>query len=70
MEVHLEDFNVTGFLPARAIGDRTHVKGSTITITRGKRTLSFTEGYSIAVVIEDVDFIRLQVLFGLAQGAA
>jgi len=70
MEVHLEDFNVTGFLPARAIGDRTHVKGSTITITSGKRTLSFTEGYSIAVVIEDVDFIRLQVLFGLAQGPA
>lgn len=66
LELHLEQYNVSGFLPARSLGDRPKVKGSTLTIQVGKRVLSFTEGYPIAVLIKDVDFIRLQVIFDLA----
>lgn len=66
MEIELTAFNVTAFVPARAIGDRPILKGANLTVRVGKRTLSFTEGYPIAVVIKDVDFIRLQVLLDLA----
>ena len=66
MEVHLVAFNVTGFLPARAIGDRPKVEGSTLTVSSGKRVLSFTEGFPIAVTVKDVDFLRLQVMLQLA----
>jgi ribonuclease R len=65
MEVLLSDFNVTGFLPAHAIGDRPKVQGPTLTITVGRRALSFSEGYAIAVQVKDVDFIRLQVILEL-----
>lgn len=65
IEVQLTAFNVRGFLPARSIGDRVRVEGSTISIGRGKRVLSFSEGYAIAVVIKDVDFLRLQVMLEL-----
>ena len=60
------DFNITGFLPARAIGDKVEVKGPTIVIKIGKRALSFTEGHPIAVRVKDVDFVRLQVMLELA----
>ncbi|MFT5049086.1 MAG: ribonuclease R [Chlamydiales bacterium] len=66
IEVHLIDFNVSGFVPARAIGDRPILKGPTLTIQAGKRMLSFTEGYPIAVVVKDVDFVRLQVILEVA----
>ena len=66
LELHLTEYNVSGFLPARSMGDRPKVKGATLTVQVGKRVLSFTEGYPIAVVIKDVDFIRLQVIFNLA----
>jgi ribonuclease R len=65
MEVLLSDFNVTGFLPAHAIGDRPKVQGPTLTITVGRRALSFSEGYAVAVQVKDVDFIRLQVILEL-----
>jgi ribonuclease R len=65
LEVLLTEFNVRGFLPARSIGDRVKVEGSTITIGRGKRVLSFSEGYAIAVQVKDVDFLRLQVMLEL-----
>ncbi len=65
MDVTLTDYNVRGFLPAKSIGDRVQVEGSTIKITRGKRVFSFNEGYTIAVRIKDVDFIRLQVMLEL-----
>jgi ribonuclease R len=66
LEVRLDDFNVTGFLPVRSMGERPKVQGSTLTLRAGKRVLSFTEGYPITVLLKDVDFIRLQVLFVLA----
>jgi ribonuclease R len=62
MEVLLTDFNVTGFVPARAIGDRPEVKGATLTVRQGRRNLSFTEGYPVKVTVKDVDFIKLQVM--------
>ncbi len=66
MEVEIGELNVSGFLPARAIGDRPRVEGSTLKIFVGKKVLSFTEGYVVAVQVKDVDFIRLQVMFELA----
>lgn len=62
LELLLGDLNVTGFLPARDIGDRPKVDGPTLTVQRGRRTLSFTEGHPVAVRIKDVDFLRLQVI--------
>lgn len=66
LEVKLGRFNVTGFLPTRAIGDKAEVKGPHITIKAGKRSLSFTEGHPVAVRIKDVDFVKLQVMLELA----
>jgi ribonuclease R len=66
IEVKLLDFNVTGFLPSRAIGDKVTIKGATIQIRASKRLFSFTEGHPIAVKIKDVDFLKLQVLLELA----
>ena len=65
LEVLLTDFNVTGFLPARAIGDKVEVKGATITIRTGRRQRSFSEGYEISVRLKDVDFMRLQLMLEL-----
>ncbi|MCP3917967.1 MAG: RNB domain-containing ribonuclease [bacterium] len=62
LEIELTAFNVTAFLPARALGDRPKAEGATLTVSAGKRMLSFTEGYPISVKIKDVDFIRLQVM--------
>jgi ribonuclease R len=66
MEVMLTDYNVTAFLPTRAIGQRGTVKGPTLTIGVGRGHRSFTEGYAIAVRLVDVDFLRLQLLLELA----
>ncbi|MCB9916334.1 MAG: VacB/RNase II family 3'-5' exoribonuclease [Planctomycetes bacterium] len=66
MEVHLDDYNVSAFLPTRAIGRRGEVKGPTLTIQVGRGHRSFTEGYPIAVVLREVDFLRLQLLLDLA----
>ena len=65
IEVFLSDFNVTGFLPSRTIGEKVEIKGPTINIKRGRTLLSFTEGYPIAVRLKDVDFIRLQLMLEL-----
>ncbi len=65
LEILLTDFNVTGFLPARSIGDKSVVKGATITIQTGRRQRSFSEGYEIAVRLKDVDFMRLQLMLEL-----
>ncbi|MBK8179022.1 MAG: RNB domain-containing ribonuclease [Planctomycetes bacterium] len=66
LELHLTAFNVNGFLPAKKIGDRVEVSGPTLQIRQGKKRLSFTEGYPIAVRLVDVDFLRLQLMFELA----
>ena len=65
LELYLTAFNVNGFLPAKKIGDRVEVSGATIKIRQGKKSLSFTEGYPIAVRLVDVDFLRLQLMFEL-----
>lgn len=65
LEVDIKELNVTGFLPARSLGDRPKVDGSTLKVHVGKRVLSFTEGYTVSVRVKDVDFLRLQVLFEL-----
>lgn len=66
MEVRLRPYNVGGFLPARSLGERSEIKGPTIVIKSGRKSLSFTEGHPIAVRVKDVDFIRLQVMLELA----
>ena len=60
--VHLDAFNVQGFVPARTIGDRAKLKGPTLTLFRGRTPRSFTEGYAVRVRIQDVDFVKLQVM--------
>jgi ribonuclease R len=64
--VDLVEYNVTGFLPSRTLGDRVKVEGPTITIGRGKNVRSFTEGHPVAVRLKDIDFERLQLLLELA----
>lgn len=66
LEVEIGELNVTGFIPARSIGDRPKCDGPTLKVSVGKRVLSFTEGYRISVRVKDVDFLRLQVMFELA----
>lgn len=66
LEVRLEDLNVTGFLPARSIGDRVEVKGSSITIRAGRTHRAFSEGHPISVRVKDVDFMKLSVFLELA----
>ena len=66
LEVDLSEFNVTGFLPRRVLGERAEVKGDTLIVRAGRRSLSFTEGHPIGVQVRDVDFLRLQVLLELA----
>jgi ribonuclease R len=66
IELHVPHFNITGFLPTRSIGEKPELKGPTLQIRAGRKLFSFTEGYSIDVCIQDVDFLRLQVLFELA----
>ncbi|HHI79100.1 MAG TPA: RNB domain-containing ribonuclease [Planctomycetes bacterium] len=65
LEIFLKDYNVSGFLPARSIGERPELKGPTLILRAGRRLFSFTEGYAIQVRIKGVDFLRLQVLFEL-----
>ncbi|MCA8961673.1 MAG: RNB domain-containing ribonuclease [Planctomycetes bacterium] len=66
LDIILDAFNVTGFLPYRKIGGRAEVTGPTVVIRAGKRHYSFTEGGDIRITIADVDFVRLQVLLELA----
>jgi ribonuclease R len=66
LEVLLQPFNVTGFLPSRSLGERVKVEGPTLVVHAGRRARSFSEGHPIAVRIKDVDFVRLQVMLELA----
>ena len=65
MEVRLLEANVSGFLPRSALGDRVQVKGSTLKVLAGRKSLSFSEGQSVRVRLREVDFIRLQLLLEL-----
>lgn len=65
IEVFIRKFNITGFLPSRTIGEKPELKGPTLQLRAGRKLFSFTEGYSIRVIIQSVDFLRLQVLLEL-----
>jgi len=65
LEVFLVDHNITGFVPMRELGDRPRLKGASLTVQAGRKSLSFSEGYPIRVRVKDIDFIRLQVLLHL-----
>ncbi|MEM7205395.1 MAG: ribonuclease R family protein [Planctomycetota bacterium] len=67
IEVRLPTFNISGFLPARSIGENAKVKGPTLQLSAGRRLFSFTEGHAIRVCIKEVDFLKLQVLLELAD---
>ncbi|MDP6929438.1 MAG: ribonuclease R [Planctomycetota bacterium] len=67
LEVRLPKFNISAFLPARAIGEHPKLKGPTLQLSAGKRLFSFTEGYSIRIRIKDVDFLKLQIMLELAD---
>ena len=66
LEVALEPYNVSGFLPARLLGERIEIKGPTLTARSGRTQRSFTEGYPIAVRLKDVDFMRLALMLEIA----
>ncbi len=66
IEVYLAEFNITGFLPSRSIGEKPVLKGPTLQLRAGRKLFSFTEGYNIQIRIQNVDFIKLQVLLELA----
>ena len=66
IEVHIGEFNISGFLPSRTIGERAEVKGPTLQLRAGRKLFSFTEGQSIDIRIKDVDFLRLQIFLELA----
>ncbi len=42
------------------------LKGATLQLRAGRKLFSFTEGSKIKVRIQNIDFLRLQVLFELA----
>ncbi|MEX1023924.1 MAG: ribonuclease R family protein [Planctomycetota bacterium] len=67
LEIELDAFGVKGFLPARKLGDRVKVEGPTLTVQTGRQHLSFSEGHPISILVQDVDFLRLQVLLELAK---
>jgi ribonuclease R len=66
MEVLMTEVNVAGFLPRSSLGDRVRVKGSTLVVEAGRRSLSFSEGQAAKVKLREVDFVRLQLLLELA----
>ncbi|MEM7163831.1 MAG: ribonuclease R family protein [Planctomycetota bacterium] len=67
LEIAVDQFNVTGFLPFRKIGGRVKIDGATATVTVRRRSFSFTEGGPMRITVSDVDFVRLQVIFDLAE---
>lgn len=66
IEVHIPRFNITGFLPSRAIGEKPVIKGPTLQLRAGRRLFSFTEGHRVKILIKDVDFLKLQVFLEIA----
>ncbi len=67
LEVRLPTFNISGFLPARTIGERSVLKGDTLQLRSGSRLYSFTEGYAVRVKVREIDFLKLQVVFELVD---
>ncbi len=67
MEIFLREHWVTGFLPARLFDGRKKVEGPKLTITSRRGSKVFNEGEVISIVVDSVDFVRLEVLLKLAD---
>ena len=67
MEIRLKDELVTGFLPARTLGSRVKLEGPRLMIQGRQGTRAFQEGDQVDIRIKDVDFVKLNVLFELAE---
>lgn len=65
LEVQLNDEYVTGFLPSSTLGGQARAEGPVLKVRAGRGTLVFREGDAIEVKVEDVDFVRLRVIFAL-----
>jgi ribonuclease R len=65
IEVFLSEHFVTGFIPAKSLDGRTKVDGPKMLVQsrRGSRVLE--EGGPVKVRVQDVDFVRLQVILEL-----
>ncbi|MEZ6196831.1 MAG: RNB domain-containing ribonuclease [Planctomycetota bacterium] len=67
-EIKYPDELVTGFVPARSIGERVEHDGVTLKISARRGFVKiFREGDVVEVVLKDVDFVRLRLLFELAS---
>ena len=68
LDVHLSQLNVRVFLPSRTMEGRPTVQDDTLTIASRRGTLSFSEGSTIRVQVDDIDWEKLQVNIKLAEG--
>lgn len=67
IEVFMKEHFTTGFIPARAMPGRKKVEGPRMTVQSRHGTRVFTEGEKIEILIQDVDFVRLQVILSLVD---
>ncbi len=66
-EIDIQELCVKGYLPARSIGRILKCDGPVITIQSRGGTKVFREGDQVEVLVKDVDFRRLQVVFALPE---
>ena len=65
-DVDLVDECIRGYLPSKTIGSHAVQEGPVLRIKTQKGTKVFREGDRVRVKVEQVDFVRLKVLFALA----
>jgi ribonuclease R len=69
LEIKYPDELVTGFLPAKSIGERIEHDGPKLKISSRRGFVRvFHEGDTIEVRLENVDFVRLRLIFELVLG--
>ncbi|MAG59060.1 MAG: hypothetical protein CMJ83_22460 [Planctomycetes bacterium] len=69
IEIYLREHHVTGFIPARTLDGRKKVEGSRLTVSSRKGSRVFDEGSAIEIRVQDIDFVRLQVILEVADRA-
>jgi ribonuclease R len=69
IDIQLKDEYVTGFLPSKTIGNQVVHEGPVLTIRSARFSKTFREGDPIDVAVQNVDFVRLRVLFELPQAS-
>lgn len=67
VEVLLKDEFVTGFIPARSVGQVVSQDGPTLVIRAGRYSKTFREGEPLDVQVKEIDFVRLRVYFELPK---